>query len=255
MVSGKQEIHPRFGPSKRILELAQHKISKTVWETTPCEWLIWGNQEPIRPISSSALRTTPSARIQYLSRHKRDISAREDHWRKGEEVSFFRKTLHPSSETSQYKNTLRLSTPKTRSRFLQEAGSLHTPHCDNNCPIWHIDPRVKSAVITPRLLQLSEPKQNHPDYQNNRECAASIISSASRTARISQRLVQLSLPKLRESNVCHQLGRLEEPIWTVSRAAKRAKGTARTEILAAPKQLHKDYIPPGKAEWSRKKSF
>ncbi|XP_035525649.1 uncharacterized protein LOC118333937 [Morone saxatilis] len=134
--------------------------------------------------------------------------------RKEEETSSFRKTQSPSSRTSQYEHIVRLSTPKTRSRSSQEAGPPHTPHCENNCPIWHVDPKMKSAVITLRLLQLSDPKVNHPDFQSNRESVASIVSLASKTVQISQRLVQLSLPRLKESNVCCQLGRPEESIWT-----------------------------------------
>lgn len=45
------------------------------------EKLSWGNQDLIRPVSASALRAVPSARIQHLARHKRDLSAREDQWR------------------------------------------------------------------------------------------------------------------------------------------------------------------------------
>ncbi|XP_044060805.1 testicular haploid expressed gene protein-like isoform X2 [Siniperca chuatsi] len=212
MMSGKQEIQSRFRPSNRILDLAQHKTSKTVWATTPCEKLSWGNQEPIWPVSASALGAVPSARIQYLARHKRDFSAREDHRR-----------------------------------------PPHTPQCENTCPVWHVDPKVKTAVITLRLLQLSNPKLNHPDFQSNRESVASIVSFASKTARISQRLVQLSLPRLKESNICCELGRPEESIWTVSRAARRATVSARVEMLAKPKQLSKDYIPPREPVWSRKK--
>ncbi|KAL7396048.1 hypothetical protein ABVT39_027766 [Epinephelus coioides] len=255
MVSGKQGIQSRFGPSNRILELAQHKTSKTVWATTPCGKLSWGNQEPIWPISASALGAVPSARIQYLARHKRDFSAREDHRRKEEEeeASFSRKTQHPSSKASQYEQIVRLSTPRTRSS--QDAGSHmppHTPQCENNCPVWHVDPSVKAAVITPRLLQLSNPKLNHPDFQSNRESVESVVSFASKRARISQRLVQLSLPRLKQSNICLELGHPVESIWTVSKVARRATASARVEMLATPKQLSKDYIPPREPEWSRR---
>ncbi|XP_026186143.1 testicular haploid expressed gene protein-like [Mastacembelus armatus] len=248
MISEKQGIQSRFVSSNRILELAQHKTSKTVWATTPCEKLNWGNQEPICPISASALRAVPSARIQYLAKHKRDFSAREAHQR-NEEMSYFRKTRRPSSKTSQYRNMVQLSTPKTRSCSSHDARPPHTPQCEKNCPIWHIDPRVKTAVITPRLLQLSSPKRIHPDFQSNRECSESIVSFASRTAQISQRLAQLSLPRLKQSNICRELGRLEEPIWTVSRAARRATTSARVEMLATPKQLSKNYVPPREPEW------
>ncbi|XP_068571433.1 sperm microtubule associated protein 2-like isoform X2 [Cebidichthys violaceus] len=228
MMSGEPGIQFRFGPSNRVLELAQHKTSKTVWATTPCGKLSWGDQEPIWPLSASALGAAPSARIQYLAGHKRDFSAREDHRRK-EEASFSRKTRRPSSESSR---------------------PPHTPQCDNNCPIWHVDPNMKTAVITPRLLQLSKPKLNHPDFQSNRESVASIVSFASKTARISQRLVQLSLPQLKQSNVCLELGRPVEPIWTVSKAARSATASARVEMLATPKRLSKDYVPPREPEWS-----
>ncbi|GLD70524.1 testicular haploid expressed gene protein-like protein [Lates japonicus] len=82
MFSDKQGVQSRFGPSHRILELAQHKTSKTVWATTPCEKLSWGNQEPIWPLSASTLGAGPSTRIQYLAKHKGDFSAREDHQRR-----------------------------------------------------------------------------------------------------------------------------------------------------------------------------
>ncbi|XP_054453121.1 uncharacterized protein LOC129089780 [Anoplopoma fimbria] len=253
--SGSERRHPARCSGdgfwkRRLLELAQHKTSKTVWATTPCEKLSWGNQESIWPLSASALGAIPSARIQYLARHKRDFSAREDHRRK-EEASFSRKTQRPSSEAPQYEHIVRLSTPRTRSRGSQEAGPPHTPQCDNNCPIWHVAPNVKTAVITPRLLHLSIPKLIHPDFQSNRENAASIVSFPSKTARISQRLVQLSLPRLKQSNICQELGRPVEPIWTVSKAAMKATASARVEMLATPKQLSKDYVPPREPDWSR----
>ncbi|XP_075961312.1 sperm microtubule associated protein 2 like [Anarhichas minor] len=272
----------------RVLELAQHKTSKTVWATTPCGKLSWGSQEPIWPLSAPALGAVPSARIQYLARHKRDFSAREDQRRSDssrdqlrlrsiffkfidlqpelqqqhhaptvrpllqkEEASFSRKTRRPSSEASRYEHIVRLSTPRTRSCSSQEAGPPHTPQCDNNCPVWHVDPNMKAAVITPRLLQLSKPKLSHPDFQSNRESVASIVSFASKTARISQRLVQLSLPRLKQSNVCLELGRPAEPIWTVSKAARRATASARVEMLATPKHLSEDYVAPREPEWSR----
>ncbi|KAI3351425.1 hypothetical protein L3Q82_020280, partial [Scortum barcoo] len=219
------------------------------------EKLRWGNQELIWPVSSSALGAVPSARIQRLARPKRDFSAREDHRRKEEEEkegSFSRKSCCPSSRTSQYEHIVRLSTPKTNRRRSQEAGPPHTPQCENNCPIWHVDPKVKMAAITLRLLQLSNPKLTHPDFQSNRQSAASVVSFPSKTAQISQRLVQLSLPRLKESNVCCEVGRPEEPIWTVSRAARRATASARVEMLATPKKLSDDYIPPREPVWRRK---
>ncbi|KAJ4945467.1 hypothetical protein JOQ06_023152 [Pogonophryne albipinna] len=174
-----------------------------------CEKVIWGNQDPIWPLSASG--AAPSARIQYLSRHKRDFSAREDPRR-----------------------------------------PPHTPHCERSCPIWHVDPRLKtSAVITPRLLQLSIPKLIRPDFHSNRESVASIVSFASKTAQIPPRLIRLSLPRLKQSNICLQIGPPADSIWTVSKAARKATASDRVEMLATPKQLSKNYVPPRDPEWSR----
>ncbi|KAF7660242.1 hypothetical protein LDENG_00285600 [Lucifuga dentata] len=125
------------------------------------------------------------------------------------------------------------------------------PQCEPNCPIWHVDPKVKTVTLTPRLLQLSMPKLNHADHQRNRDSVTSIISCVYKTARVSPRLIQLSLPKLKESNVCYEFGCAEEPIRTVSRAARRATASARIKILAQPKQLTEGYIPPREPEWTR----
>ncbi|KAK2848791.1 hypothetical protein Q5P01_008625 [Channa striata] len=214
MIPEKHGIQSRFGPSDRILELARPKTSKSIWATTPCDKLSWRNQDPIWPVSAAALGPVPSARIQYLAKHKRDFSAWEDGRR-----------------------------------------PPHTSQCDGNCPIWHVDPRVKTAVITPRLLQLSKPRLKHPDFQGDREIVASVISFASRGTPVSQRLVQLSLPRMKESNICCGFGRPEQSIWTVSRAARRATASARLDMLATPKQLSADYVPPREPEWTRTKTL
>nr|XP_040028740.1 testicular haploid expressed gene protein-like isoform X2 [Gasterosteus aculeatus aculeatus] len=244
-------LHSGFGPSKRVSELARHKTSKTVWATTPCGKLSWGTQEPIwPPPSAAALGAVPSARIQHLARHKRDFSVREDQRRK-EEASFSRKTRRPSSEASRYERFVRLSAPRTRSGGSRDAGPPHTPPCDNNGPIWHLDAGTKPAVITPRLLRLADPKRNHPDFWSNSEGAASVVSLSSQTARPSQRLVRLSLPRLRGGDACRRLGRPAEPIWTVSKAAMGATASARLEMLALPKRLSEGYVPPREPGWSR----
>ncbi|XP_061582471.1 sperm microtubule associated protein 2-like [Cololabis saira] len=94
--------------------------------------------------------------------------------------------------------------------------------------------------------------QNQEKLPPGIRSASSSVSSASRAARVSQRLVRLSLPRLKESNICCQLGRPEEPVWTVSGTAKKATASVRVEMLAAPRRLSEDYVPPREAEWSRR---
>lgn len=44
-------------------------------------YLRWGDQEPIRPLSHSALTAVPTERVCYLATPKKDLSACEEHWR------------------------------------------------------------------------------------------------------------------------------------------------------------------------------
>ncbi|XP_053735195.1 uncharacterized protein LOC128767282 [Synchiropus splendidus] len=161
-----QGVGARFGPSKRIQELARHKTSKAVWATTP--------------------------------------------------------------------------------------RSPHSSSCEPNCPIWHVDPRTATAPVSPRVLQLSRPKRNHPDFVGNRQSSQSFVSAASKTATASQRVLCLALPRLKQSDICRNLGRPEEPVWRVSNSAKRATASPRLRVLAAPKPLSKDYLPPREPEWTRR---
>ncbi|XP_042181589.1 uncharacterized protein LOC121846910 [Oncorhynchus tshawytscha] len=122
-------------------------------------------------------------------------------------------------------------------------GPPHTSCCEYSCPIWHIDPRVKTAETTPRLLQLANPKANHLNFKSNREKVETYISYAAKTAQTTPRLDQLSLPKLRDSKMFFERGHPEDSIWPVSRRARQATATSRLQTLSAPKGLNKDYIP------------
>ncbi|KAJ8015530.1 hypothetical protein DPEC_G00027080 [Dallia pectoralis] len=232
MVSGKTGAGSRSGPSNRILELAQHKNSKTIWITTVCPKLSWGNQDSIWPLSYSALVAVPTERTQYLARHKRSFSAWEGCRKEEEEVNSSRKTLRPSFKSAQYERIVRLSTPKIRSPNPQESGPPQTL------------PGVRTAKPSPRLLQLATPKVNPYDFQSNTEKLETKISFAAKSAKTSPRLDMLSVPRLRDSTMFYERGQPEDPIWPVSKGAQQAKASLRLVTLSAPKGLNKNYIPP-----------
>ncbi|XP_073778536.1 sperm microtubule associated protein 2-like isoform X2 [Danio rerio] len=154
----------------RISFLAQPKRSKAVWATTP--WVLtWGNQESIRPLSRAALQAVPSPRIKALAQHKKDL-ALQIQLRKEEEEEEERmmmKSRRPSSHSDQYELISRLSTPRTRGRSAQNQTFPHSPLCDHDCPIWHVSPSVRNAIVSPRILHLAKPKHNHPNFTSNRQ--------------------------------------------------------------------------------------
>ncbi|XP_010898846.1 testicular haploid expressed gene protein-like isoform X2 [Esox lucius] len=221
-------------PSKRILELAQHKESRTIWITTVCPKLTWGNQELIWPLSYSALGAVPTERIQYLAKHKR----------KEEVVNSSRKTLRPSSKSAQYERIVRLSTPKIRSQNSQDTEPPHISPSEYRRPVWHIEPGVKPAKTSPRLLQLATPKGNPHNFQSNIENVETKVSYAAKNAKTTPRLDLLSVARWRASSMFFERGQPEDPIWPVSRGARHAKASLRLETLSASKGLNKDYIPP-----------
>nr|XP_021336755.1 testicular haploid expressed gene protein-like [Danio rerio] len=125
----------------------------------------------------------------------------------------------------------------------------HSPLCDHDCPIWHVSPSVRNAIVSPRILHLAKPKHNHPNFTSNRQNVQTLISYAAQTARMTSRLQQLSLPRLRENTHFCEPGPPESPITPVSRGARKATASARIRSLSTPKALSKDYIPPRDPTW------
>ncbi|KAI2657143.1 hypothetical protein H4Q32_021227 [Labeo rohita] len=223
----------------RISFLAQPKTSKTVWATTP--WILtWGNQESIRPLSRSALQAVPSPRIKALAQPKKDFSFQIQLRR-----IFSRMSDVPSAI------------------FLQERGRgggeekdedlppfLSCSAVREHCPASDSqNSRKKHPGSEVRVLQLANPKTNHPNFTSNRQNVQTFISYAAQTAKMTSRLEQLSLPKLRKNRHFYDPGRPESPIRTVSRGARNATASARLQALSTPKALSKDYIPPREPIW------
>ncbi|XP_049324218.1 testicular haploid expressed gene protein-like isoform X2 [Astyanax mexicanus] len=238
-------ITGEFRTSNRILQLAQHKESKSIWVTTPGK-LTWGNQESIWLLSLGALGAVPSPRIQTLAQNKPDFSNLNQNlhlnlFREREEGAA--KTSRPSCRETQYEQAARMATPRARSRSSQVV-SPHSDWCEYSCPVWHISPGVQKTLVSPRIVQLARPKTTHPDFRVNRQAVETHITHAAKTARITSRLEQLCLPKLRESSLFYPPSRPESPIRPVSRGASRATASARVRQLSTPKSLCKDYIPP-----------
>ncbi len=53
--------------------------------------------------------------------------------------------------------------------YIYFSSSPHSLLCEHDCPIWHVSPSVRNVVISPRILQLANPKTNHPNFTSNRQ--------------------------------------------------------------------------------------
>lgn len=159
------------------------------------------------------------------------------------------KICHSSSHAVQHENIVRLATPKARGRSAPHQNSPHSLLCEHDCPIWHVSPSVRNVMVSPRILHLANPKTNHPNFTSDRQNVQTFISYAAQTAKMTSRLEQLSLPRLRENTHFYDPGRPESAIRPVSRRAGKARVSARIRDLSAPKALSKDYIPPREPTW------
>ncbi|XP_053371448.1 uncharacterized protein LOC128545109 [Clarias gariepinus] len=144
------------------------------------------------------------------------------------------------SSTAQYEHVTRLAAPNYRHRSFRAVSPPHTNRCEHSCPVWHISPAVRTAVASPRILQLAQPRHTHPEFKSNRQNTETCISCAAKSARASPRLEQLCVPRLRESKLFYQLGCPESSIRPVSKGARKATASTRVRELSVPKS----YLPP-----------
>ncbi|XP_023651609.1 sperm microtubule associated protein 2-like isoform X2 [Paramormyrops kingsleyae] len=226
----------------RILQLSRPKDYKTLPVTAPW-YLRWGDQEPIRPLSHSALTAVPTERVCYLATPKKDLSACEEQWRQRKQSFSPRKDLKPPTRAARYEHLARLSAPRTRPQDFQEDG---VSWCQWD---WARFQSTGAAELSLRLLQLAKPKVMHLDFKGDRESAETYISCTARRAQTSPRLEQLALPKMRKTNMFFELGRPEETIRPISESAIRAKATPRIKSLAAPKDVGRDCMPMQDPVW------
>lgn len=133
-----------------------------------------------------------------------------------------RPVIWPISETAMRANASarveQLARPKTRG---------DGPFRD---PMWRVSSSTRRAIATPRILELSRPKQVAEGYIPSREVEWVIPRNALR-AIASERTQVLSKPVSRESMDHVQFN---PDAFTVSRAAQRARTTARISELAEP---------------------
>ncbi|XP_074613423.1 uncharacterized protein LOC141873340 isoform X2 [Acropora palmata] len=234
----------------RLIKLAKPKESKAVWMTS--FWpLIWGNQEPMRPIPRAALSAnTQSGRLITLATPKKDFQ--HDHPikcnREQYTYSCGRESMilgvHPFALKANISDRVaQLARPKPEPEGHTEQRAAYIFSCGRSSPIWSVREAAKTAEEREYTLRLSLPKKAHPQYQPEREVPWP-VSKTARRALSSTRVEQLSRPKTRED------GPVRESAWRVSSASRRAVASARVQALAKPKQTVEGYLPCKEVEWA-----
>uniref|UniRef100_A0A8C6RIX2 Sperm microtubule associated protein 2 like n=1 Tax=Nannospalax galili TaxID=1026970 RepID=A0A8C6RIX2_NANGA len=232
--SGRCRPHPRFFSRKRTQVLSKPKVQ---WGT-PDRRLFWGNQDPIHPVSEKALKARLTKRLEDLAQPKmvsrRYVPNRAQYYYSCGRESEIWKVPLPALFTQPSIRIQQLAQPnKFKRQSLSDFSARQSLH--------FADP-------SPRILQLSAAKNPDPNYIPPKTIETK-ISLSTLGAIASQRIIDLSHPKIKLEGLCYERERTELPIRPVAPAALLAKASERTVALAKSKPVHEDYLPAREAQW------
>ncbi|XP_053510940.1 testicular haploid expressed gene protein-like [Artibeus jamaicensis] len=235
-------VRKRVFSRKRIRDLSKPKKQ---WGT-PDRKLLWGNQDPIRPVCDGALKTQMSKRLENLALPK-EVSYRYIPNRLVLVQYYY--SCGRESVIWDMPSPVLLKKPSKRIQKLAQP---------NRFKIMHLTDRPFSDYIMKEPLQLSGPsarivrlsiaKSIHPNYVPPKD-SENKISFYTLNAVASPRTVDLAHPRMKIEGLCYPREKSEVPIRPISQAALLAKASTRIIALAKAKTLHEDYLPPRDPYW------
>ena len=243
-----REVSHQEKKGARITQLARPKYSKAVWETIEPP-IVWGNQEPMKPLSNASLYAKASNRVAELSTPKRNFQL--DHPQKCSRHYYLNSCGRSSviwdvcptaMKTNTSERTEQLSNPKKLASGYTEDRTSYVLSCGRSSPIMEVSEVARKAKERSRTVGLAQPKVTHKDYQPAREVEW-LVSQAAQGADTSSRIELLARPKNRKE------GSFRHPEWVVSKSARLAKSRGRIQELSQPKKLTDSYRPNRDVEW------
>ncbi|XP_070598228.1 sperm microtubule associated protein 2-like isoform X5 [Erythrolamprus reginae] len=237
-----------------LQELAKPKPTKDVWNFH--RKLIWGNQEPIWPLTSKILLRQPSSRILSLAMPKEIIDKQKKRPRMSPVWPITTSALSCKAshrilslaqarmidpnfcfpEQSEKEISRAARSAEATPRLHQLAQPVYRKPIkfyDNarmEAPIRQIPQTALQAVPTPRILELSKPKP--PPCESTMDRSAEWpVTAAAKLAVASPRLAELSQPPNRAPT---NLVQFNPDAFIVKESAKNAICTERIKNLAKP---------------------
>ncbi|XP_036056814.1 testicular haploid expressed gene protein-like [Onychomys torridus] len=233
----RDRIRKCFLSRKRIEDLSKPKKQ---WGT-PDRRLFWGNQDPIRPISETALKAQLTKRLEDLAQPKlvsrHYVPNRAQYYYSCGRQSVIWEIPPPALFTRPSKRIQRLARPnRFKTQCLLDSEDLPPPGT------------LRFSPPSARILQLSVAKGTDPNYVPPKSIETK-ISFSTLSAVASPRIVDLAHPRIKIEGLCYEREKSELPIRPISPAALLAKPTSRTITLAKSKPVHEDYLPVRDARW------
>lgn len=244
--NGLDDVRSNTRRRSRIVTLATPKHSKATYWTSFGPTLVWGNQDPMWPLSRHALAARLSPRLLQLSQHKINYQDLSKHipeyvYSCGRSSSLW----HVSPAAAKGKSSTRviqLAQPKVD----HSDETKHIPQsifsCGRSSPIWEVTEPARNCVDREHTLRLSQPKPFHRDYIPNRDVQWPVSKAAQEAI---PRSYTESLAKAKE----RQEGPVRDPEWRVSRGAMVASPTSRVVELSKPKGFVEGYVSCRDVAW------
>ncbi|XP_039201158.1 testicular haploid expressed gene protein-like isoform X5 [Crotalus tigris] len=238
MVEPRSATSYGFYSNERLQELAKPKPTKDVWNFH--RKLIWGNQEPIWPLSSRTLLRQPSPRILTLARPRETVDKQKrslfvfscgqmsEIWKRSSTVysamptKRLLKLAEPRPISATY---LKLRNAEEGKKEMQRKGRKKETKPNVQIPLTALQ-----AVPSPRLLELARPKTIPSDSAMDRSPEWP-VSVAAKQAVASPRLTELAQPPNRAPT---NLVQFNPDAFIVKESAKKAFCTERVKNLAQP---------------------
>ncbi|XP_007944425.1 testicular haploid expressed gene protein-like [Orycteropus afer afer] len=209
---------------------------------TPERKLYWGNQDPIRPISQSALKARLTKRLESLAQHKK-VSHRYVPNR-----SLYYYSCGRESVIWEIPSPVLFSQPSKRIHQLAQPKRHEDDDLRNRPFSGNIRDSFKIPDASPRILRLSIAKGTDPNYLppkiSDTRISISVLSAVA-----TPRIVDLAHPRIKLEGLCYEREKSEMPIRPVSIAAMQAKASPRITTLAKNKSVHQDYVPVRDVSW------
>ncbi|XP_013924277.1 PREDICTED: testicular haploid expressed gene protein-like [Thamnophis sirtalis] len=231
-----------FHSNEWLQDLAKPKPTKDVWNYH--RKLIWGNQDPIWPVSPNTLLRQPSARILSLARPREVVEkpkSRSLFWYSCGQISEIWKRSSAVYSALPSKRLLKLAEPRPISAtYLKLRPRIS--------PVWPISSSTLSCKASHRILILAQARGIHPNFkfpeQTERE-----ISKAARRAEATPRLQQLAHPVVRKQLQFYENTCMEAPIRQIPLTTLQAVPSPRLLELARPKTIPSESAIDRSPEW------
>ncbi|XP_010638673.1 testicular haploid expressed gene protein-like isoform X2 [Fukomys damarensis] len=234
-----QFVRKCFFSRKRMQELSRPKRQ---WGT-PDRRLFWGNQDPICPVSESALTAQLTKRLSNLAQPKKVshhyVPNRDQYYYSCGRESVIWKIPHPALFTQPSKRIQRLAQPNRFKRQCLRNGSS-SDHLARGS--------LRVSDPSPRVLRLSVAKGIDPNYVPPRSVETK-ISITTLSAVATPRIIDLAHPRIKLEGLCYERQRSEMPIRPITPGALLATPSPRIAALAKSKPLHQDCLPARAARW------